>query len=123
MILMLTVSPVIWSISSFYCLKSYPFDNLKNAAIINGLVFLIVSIVIDYVFFGVFRNALDELYHPTTFYGYAFVLFLPFIIISLGNKKISRSKKIVNLNDFVISLIIGFVCFGTLMFIIVLRNE
>ena len=115
---MLTVSPIIWAIASFYSLKTTPLRNLYFAALINGVVFLFMSVVSDYLFFGLIRNAIDKLYHPTTFYGYGFVTFLPFLItLFMGRLVRERHSKLTSM-DFIRPILAGIFCFGALWVII-----
>lgn len=118
MVLMLTVSPILWAVASFWCLVRSPLSSLYVSALVNGLIFLLISCVSDYLFFGIIRNALDKLYHPTTFYGYAFVISLPFLICLLFSKKIREEHSDLKRKDFISPLTIGMACFGVLCVII-----
>ncbi|WP_010526666.1 hypothetical protein, partial [Thermophagus xiamenensis] len=123
MTLMLTVSPIIWIISTFLCIRTFPKKNIMIGAVYNSLVFLALAVVMDYVFFGLIRNAMDQLYHPTTFYGYGFVASIPFIVALGFSKIIDKKKRGVRQSDFIQAGIIGLVCFGFLALIIVLEIE
>ena len=118
MILMLTVSPLIWAISCFYCLKTFPKEYLMNAAFINSIIFLFLAVVQDFLFFGLYRNALEELYHPTTLYGYGFLIALPFIIVTALKKMIEHKRKIVEKDDFIVAGGVGLFCFAMVSLII-----
>ena len=89
----------------------------------NGTAFLVLAVILDYAFFGLIRNAMDQLYHPTTFYGYGFVLSLPFIAVIGFRKKIEQNKRVLNKSDFVKAIIIGLTCFVLLSLIIIFRIE
>ena len=101
MTLMLTVSPLLWAGASFLCLRSYPGERLLSAAAWNAGILLLLAIVLDYLFFGLVRDAFEDLYHPTTFYGYGFVLSLPFLLIWLLGRKIRARKRALSRTDFV----------------------
>jgi hypothetical protein len=118
MTLMLTVSPVIWFYASFSCLRTYPKVKPLDASVYNALFFLTLSVVMDYVFFGLIRNAMTELYHPTTFYAYGFVVSLPFIILIIFKKQLRKSPKIIYKQDFYKTGLIGSVCLLLLSLII-----
>lgn len=94
-ILMLTVAPFIWVYGVFKCLKTYIGYNIVHGAIWTAVVYILVAVVGDYIFFGLMRNVnFAELYHPTTFYGYAFLVSLPFIIILFFRKNIYPRESI-----------------------------
>ena len=78
MTLMLSVMPLIWIYAVFHCLKRFPKPRLIYAAIYTSTVFTLMATLLDFVFFGIIRNAMSELYHATTLYGYAFLIALPF---------------------------------------------
>jgi len=61
-------------------------------AMYNSLIFLVFAVLMDYVFFGLIRNAMEQLYHPTTFYGYGFVASLPFIV-AFGFRRTLEKKR------------------------------
>lgn len=123
MTLMLTVSPIIWIISTFLCIRTFPKKNIIIGAFYNSLIFLVWAAVMDYVFFGLIRNAMEQLYHPTTFYGYGFVASMPFIVALGFRKIIEKKKRDVCQSDFIKAGIIGLVCFSLLTLIIILGIE
>lgn len=120
MTLMLTVSPLLWAYSVFLCLKAYPKNNLLSAATIIAVILLMLSVIMDYLFFGIIRKAIEELYHPTTFYGYGFVMVLPFLISIIFKKRISQSKRDLTNIAFVKPALVGVACLFTLTLIILL---
>ncbi|WP_303917721.1 hypothetical protein [Draconibacterium sediminis] len=117
--LMLTVSPVIWIISTYLCIRTFPRNNIIIGAVYNSLVFIVLAIAMDYVFFGLIRNAIEQLYHPTTFYGYGFVAAILFIVAFAFRKKIEKKKRVVRSSDFTKAAIIGLACFCLLTLIII----
>ena len=119
--LMLTVSPILWAFSTFLCLRTFPKEKLINGAILNSIIFLLLAVIMDYIFFGLIRNAMEQLYHPTTFYGYGFLVSLPFIGILGFRKKIEQNKKIIHNTDFIKAGTIGLICFGLLTLIIIYK--
>ncbi len=118
--LMLTINPFLWAYATFLALKTYPKSNLINGALIISLIFLLLASIMDYIFFGLIRNAMEQLYHPTTFYGYGFLISLPFVLVLILNNRISRLKKTTKNSDIVKAVISGLACFGILILIIVL---
>ncbi len=92
-------------------------------AVLNSLIFLFIAATMDYLFFGLIRNAMEDLYHPTTFYGYGFMICLPFIAVLGFRKKIERYKKDIVKSDFVKAGTIGVVCLKLLTLIITLQIE
>jgi hypothetical protein len=119
MTLMLTVSPVLWLYATFLCVKTYPKAHLWEGATYIALILLALAIGMDYVFFGIIRDAMTELYHPTTLYGYGFVLSLPFIVILAFRRKVSHTTKVLTRKDFWKPAITGILCFITIVLIIV----
>jgi len=116
--LMLTVAPLLWGVGIYYCLIRYPGDKLIKGAIINSLILLINAVIEDYIFFGLIRKATHDLYQPTTFYGYAFLMTIPFIEIIIFKNLIIRQKRQIKANDFSLFGILGAVCLVILIVII-----
>ena len=121
--LMLTVAPLLWAYITFLALKTYPKEKLLKGSLIIALVFLLLAVIMDYIFFGHIRNAMEELYHPTTFYGYGFLLVLPLILALVFKKKLSKSKRNTTNTDIIKAGICGMICFAVLTFIIILGIE
>jgi len=120
---MLTLAPILWPYVTFLALKTYPKTKLLNGAIIIALIFLFLAVVMDFIFFGIIRNAMEQLYHPTTFYGYGFLICSPFIIALFFKSKIVQLKKAITKSDFIKTGISGIVSFVILTLIIVLGIE
>lgn len=121
--LMLTAAPFLWAFVTYLGLKTYPGNQLLKGATAIAFIFLVLAVVMDYIFFGLIRNAMDDLYHPTTFYGYGFLLVWPFLLVFILNKKIKIHKKMVTGSDFIKAGISGLVCFVILTLIIILKIE
>lgn len=121
--LMLTVAPLLWAYVTYLALKTYPKDELLKAALIIALVFLLLAVIMDYIFFVHIRNASEELYHPTTFYGYGFLIIWPLILALIFKKEISKRKRITTHSDIIKAGISGLICFGALTLIIILEIE
>ena len=120
-ILMLTAGPVIWSIAVFQSIIRFQSNKLLNGAIIIALILGVVAVVSDYIFFGIIRGTIKDLYKPTTFYGYAFLFALPFIEILLLPKLINRKKKNITTKAFTIAAVIGIASLLALVAIIKLN--
>lgn len=99
--MMLSISPLIWAFGIYLCLVRFPGKRLINAAAVNASILLLVAIPMDYVFFGLIRDAMEQLYHPTTFYGYAFLIILPFLMVLILPKRIRRKKQTIQQKDLV----------------------
>lgn len=123
MTLMLTLAPVLWAYVIVLALRSYPKMELLRGALIVAVIFLLLAVVMDYLFFGLIRNAMDELYHPTTLYGYGFLAAFPFILAFLLKRKILGRKKMATTRDILKAGISGLFCLVTLTLIIVLGIE
>jgi hypothetical protein len=121
--LMLTVNPVLWGWAVFVSLKQAPHKNRMKNALAVSVIMLIVAVVFDYLFFGLIRNATEELYHPTTFYGYGFVLILPFVISLIFKNKILQKQTPLHLKDYFWPLFIGSVCLFLLAIIILFGTD
>ena len=90
--LMLTVMTFFWGIGIFYCLIRYKGEKVLTGVIINSIIMVVSAVVSDYIFFGIIRDAMDDLYQPTTFYGYAFLIILPFLELLFLKKLIIRKR-------------------------------
>ena len=121
--LMLTVAPVLWAYVIYLALKTYPKSDLIKGALIIALILLLLAVVMDYIFFGLIRNAMEELYHPTTFYGYGFLLVWPLILAFIFKKRISERKKTTTNSNVIKAGIIGLICLGVLTLIITFGIE
>ena len=122
-VLMLTVSPIIWFFTTYLALKTYPGTNLIKGAFIVALFFLLLAAVMDYIFFGIIRNAMEQLYHPSTLYGYGFLIGLPFIIILIFKNRILRLRKMVTNLELIKAVIWGVACLSILALIITFEIE
>jgi len=116
--LMLTIMPLLWGVGIYYCLIRYKGRKALNGAIISSIIMLIIAIIADYIFFGLIRGSLNDLYQPTTFYGYGFLFALPFIEILFFRKKINKKKRQIKTNDFFLIGTLGTICLLTLIIII-----
>lgn len=92
MVIMLTLGTALWAFGIFLCLKRFPGEKILAGAAITAVIMLLISMIADYIFFGLIRDAMEELYHPTTLYGYGFVLSLPFIEMLVFRKKLADRK-------------------------------
>lgn len=116
--LMLTVSPLFWSVGIFQSLKHYPKSNGLFSILSVSLLFPVISFILDIIFFGMIRNALSELLKPTTFYGYLFLLILPTVIFLIFRRRLQENKDI-TARDFLVPAAIGLLCLAGLTLIIV----
>ncbi|WP_375583216.1 hypothetical protein [Cyclobacterium xiamenense] len=123
MTLMLTIAPIIWAYVAFLALRTYPKAELLRAASMIAAMFLVLAVVMDYIFFGIIRNAMEELYHPTTFYGYGFLVVWPFVLVVSLKRKIVRRKKTSTTTDLLRAGISGLIGFSLLTLIIMLEIE
>jgi hypothetical protein len=123
MTLMLTLGTALWTFAAFKCLVHYPGKSKYTAASISSVILLISAVLMDYLFFGLIRNAIAELYHPTTFYGYAFVVCLPFILVFLLRKRIRQNNRELEMKDFLKIGFTGLICLALLTLIIVFNIE
>jgi hypothetical protein len=98
--MMLTIMPFLWGIGIYHCLIRYKGEKVLTGVIINSIVLLISAVVYDYVFFGLIRGAFDDLYKPTTFYGYGFLLVMPFLELLFFRKLILKKRCLLTLNNF-----------------------
>lgn len=77
-LLMLTVNPLFWGIGIYACLScGSNAGNLMKKALLVSLVAVGVSLVLDFLFFAVCMESKD-VWHITTFYGYAWLVILAF---------------------------------------------
>jgi len=118
--LMLTVTPILWAYATYLSLCTYPKTTLLNGVISIAIIYLAIAVVFDYIFFVHIRNAMEELYQPTTFYGYGFLLFWPLMIAVFLKKRLKKRKKQINKSEILKVTLVGFSCLGLLILIIVL---
>ena len=77
-ILMLTVNPVFWGVGIYVCLACESgVGNLMKKALLLALIAVGISLLSDYLFFAVYMKSKD-VWHITTFYGYAWLAVLAF---------------------------------------------
>ena len=119
MTLMLTVSPIVWSYVFYLAFRSYPRADITRAIIIVTPIFIVLATAMDFIFFGVIRQAMEELYHPTTLYGYGFLLVWPSIIALVFRKAITRSKSKASRKTIILTFGFGLLCLLLLTLIIV----
>lgn len=115
--LMLTVAPFIWAFGVYQCLKKFQGIKQYQGAIFTSLIYILVAVIADYIFFGIIRNAMKELYHPTTLYGYLFLISLPFILTLMFSNKL-KNKQDIRQKDFITYGVLGFFSILTIIIII-----
>lgn len=92
MILMLTVNPVFWGVGIYSCLAcTGGVDNWLKKALIVSLIAVGISLLSDYLFFAVLMKSKD-VWHITTFYGYAWLVILAFAEALLFRKRLERRQ-------------------------------
>lgn len=116
--LMLTVMPLLWGIGIYHCLIRYNGQKILTGVIYNSIIVLIFAVVADYLFFGLIRGAMDDLYQPTTFYGYGFLIVMPFLELLFFKKRIIRKRCPITAHDFISVGAIGLISLLILIAII-----
>jgi hypothetical protein len=119
MTIMLTLNPIIWGYAIYNILIRYKGKSKIIGALICASAMVFVAAIVDFIFFGIIRGALKELYHPTTFYGYGFVFFLPFLEMLIFKKRIRESSTILSRKDFTNMAVLGTLCVMIIAAIIV----
>ena len=107
MAMMLTIAPFLWGLGVYLCLARFPGEKMLKGAAYNASILVVVAVVMDYIFFGLIRDAMQELYHPTTFYGYGFLVALPFIELLIFTKHFARHEKETQKKDFRVMGLLG----------------
>lgn len=91
-ILMLTVNPVFWGVGIYVCLACESgVGNLMKKALLLALIAVGISLLSDYLFFAVYMESKD-VWHITTFYGYAWLAVLAFGEALLLKKKLMAKQ-------------------------------
>jgi hypothetical protein len=119
--LMLTIMPFLWGIGIYYCLISYTGKKILTGAIINSTIMLVSAVVSDYIFFGLIRGAMVDLYQPTTFYGYGFLILMPFLELLIFKKLINKKRYPLTARSFISSGAIGL--FSLLLLTAIIKFE
>jgi len=99
--MMLSVMPLLWAFGMYLCLIHYNGKSLLIGCVLTALIMIVSSVILDFIFFGLIREAWNDLYKPTTFYGYGFLAVLPFIEFFLFKKIILRKKRNILNKDFI----------------------
>jgi len=90
--LMLTIMPLLWGIGIYNCLIRYKGEKVLTGVIITSITMLVSAVVSDYIFFGLIRGTMDDLYQLTTFYGYGFLIIMPFLELQFFKKLIIKKR-------------------------------
>ena len=115
--LMLTIMPLLWGFGIYHCLIRYKGEKVLTGVIINSIIMLVIAVVSDYIFFGLIRGAMDDLYQPATFYGYVFLTIMPFLELVLFKKLIIKKRCPLTAKSF-----ISFGAIGLLSLLILIAN-
>ena len=99
--MMLSVMPLFWAFGMYLCLIRYNGENLLTGCALTALIMVVGSVILDFLFFGLIREAWNDLYKLTTFYGYGFLAVLPFIEFFLFKKMILRKNRNILAKDFI----------------------
>ena len=119
--LMFTIMPLLWGIGIYYCLIRYKGEKVLTGVIINSIIMLVSAVVSDYIFFGLIRGAMDDLYQPTTFYGYGFLIIMPFLELLFFKKIIIKKRCPLTAINFISSGAIGL--FSLLILIAIIKFD
>ncbi|MGE5456792.1 MAG: hypothetical protein ACM3RX_00395 [Methanococcaceae archaeon] len=119
--LMLTIMPLLWGIGIYYCLIRYKGEKILTGVIINSIIMLVSAVVSDYIFFGLIRGALDDLYQPATFYGYGFLIIMPFLELLFFKKLIIKKRCLFTTDNFISAGAIGL--FSILILIAIIKFD
>lgn len=91
-LLMLTVNPVFWGVGIYRCLACKGgMENLVKKTLVVALIAVGISLVSDFFFFAVFMGSKD-VWHITTFYGYAWLVVLAFGETFLFRKRLAARQ-------------------------------
>ena len=89
---MLTVNPVFWGVGIYVCLACESgVGNLMKKALLLALIAVGISLLSDYLFFAVYMKSKD-VWHITTFYGYAWLAVLALGEAFLFSKKMMAKQ-------------------------------
>lgn len=91
-LMMLTVNPIFWGIGIYFCLAcGSNVESLVKKTLIVSAVAVGISLISDYLFFAVYLKSKD-VWHITTFYGYAWLVVLAFGEAFLLRKRLKRRQ-------------------------------
>lgn len=91
-LMMLTVNPIFWGIGIYFCLVcGSNVESLVKKTLIISAIAVGVSLISDYLFFAVYMKSKD-VWHITTFYGYAWLVVLAFGEAFLLRKRLKRRQ-------------------------------
>ncbi len=99
--LMFTIMPLFWGIGIYHCLIRYKGEKVLTGVIINSIIMLVSAVVSDYLFFGLIRGAMVDLYQPATFYGYGFLIIMPFLELLFFKKIIIKKRRPLTAKNFI----------------------
>lgn len=99
---MILLVPVLWGMSSLFCLRRIPINNWRKTKFVIAAVFLLVAVISDLFFFAVWRGIPEELYRPTTFAAYALIIIVPIITGVAFRKTKTKEKKQISLINLLI---------------------
>jgi hypothetical protein len=119
--LMLTIMPMLWGFGIYHCLIRYKGEKVLTGVIINSIIMLVSAVVCDYIFFGLIRRAMDDLYQPSTFYGYGFLTIMPFLELLLFKKLIIKKRRPLTADSFISFGAIGL--FSLLILIAIIKFD
>lgn len=90
--MMLTVNPLFWGVGIYRCLACEGgTKNLMQKAFLVSLIAVGISLISDFLFFAVGMGSKD-VWHATTFYGYAWLVILAFGEALLFRKRLMAKR-------------------------------
>jgi len=109
-IMMLILAPTIWGFTSYYCLKKSSNKSIWIGCLYVASIFLLLAIIFDWIFFGLYRNVPEQLYEPTTFAAYGLIFLIPFLTTLIFRNKLESNKNTeIKKVDFIIIIICGII--------------
>lgn len=122
MVLMLTVNPVFWAAGIYVCLAhENREESLMKKASVLALLAIGISLISDYLFFAVYLGSKD-VWHITTFYGYAWLAVLTFGEVLLLKKKLIARQYAVT-PKLLLTLAVGLLLLLCFLFLGLLGNS
>lgn len=92
--MMLTVNPIFWGVGLYSCLACEGgARSLVRKAMWVSLIAVGISLISDFLFFAVYMGS-KEVWHITTFYGYAWLVVLTFAEALLLRKRLMDKRQV-----------------------------
>lgn len=115
---MIIYVPIAWGGISKLCLDKFPAAQKKHAKYYLGLLFSVVAIISDVLFYVCYRGVPEQLFKPATFGAYVLCFAAPVIVGLIQTKRGTQTEKKITLLNWITAVAAAAGFIGTTFYVV-----